>query len=143
MLHKVHELPQDLHERGVDVVVYGHTHKYDNHEEDGIRYLNPGSCGPRRWTMPITMMIAEIGDGRIEVEKVELPHAKAQVMVKSIPPDMPIIVSRVIRDIRRQKTVGEIASRNGISEELAEQICRLYFTHPGIDVEGIVRKMGL
>ncbi len=143
MIHKSHELPQDLAERGTRVVVFGHTHKYDDHEENGIRFLNPGSCGPRRFTMPITMMIATIEDGRIEVEKIELPHTKAQVLVKSIPPDIPIIVSRVIRDIKRQKTVSEIALRNGISEELAEQICRLYFTHPGIDVEGIVRKMGI
>ena len=35
------------------------------------------------------------------------------------------------------------AARNGISEELADQICRLYLTHPGVSVEGILGKMGL
>ena len=48
MIHKVHERPRDLRSQGVDVVIYGHTHKYDDHEEDGMRFLNPGSCGPRR-----------------------------------------------------------------------------------------------
>ena len=50
MIHKVHERPRDLRSQGVDVVIYGHTHKYDDHEEDGMRFLNPGSCGPRRFT---------------------------------------------------------------------------------------------
>ena len=134
---------RDLRSQGVDVVIYGHTHKYDDHEEDGMRFLNPGSCGPRRFTQPITMMIAEIGDGRIEVEKIEIPHTPTKTLVKSMPPDMPIIVSRAVRDIKRNKSVQEIADRNGISVELSELICRLYLTHPGIDVDGIVRKMGL
>lgn len=143
MIHKIYDLPQNLSAQGVQVVIYGHSHKYDDHEEEGLRFLNPGSCGPRRFTQPITMMMATIDDGRIEIERIEIPHAKAQVLVKSMPPDMPIIVSRVLRDIRKNKSVQEIAARNNISAELADQICRLYFTHPGIDVEGIVRKMGL
>jgi putative phosphoesterase len=143
MIHKVHDRPQDLRSQGVNVVIYGHTHKYDDHEEDGMRFLNPGSCGPRRFTQPITMMLAEIGDGKIEVEKIEIPHTPTKTLVKSMPPDMPIIVSRAVRDIKRNKSVQEIADRNGISVELSELICRLYLTHPGIDVDGIVRKMGL
>ena len=56
MTHKPFDVPSDIGTRGVDVVICGHTHRYDDHEEQGIRFLNPGSCGPRRFTQPITMM---------------------------------------------------------------------------------------
>ena len=72
MVHNKKELPADLH--GVDVVVFGHSHKYMQEERDGILWLNPGSCGPRRFHQEITMMMAEVGKGRIRVEKVTIPH---------------------------------------------------------------------
>ncbi len=36
----------------------------------------------------------------------------------------------------------EIAAKLKISEDLAEQICRMYFTHPGVDVAGILQRIG-
>ena len=36
-----------------------------------------------------------------------------------------------------------MAESYGISEDLTEQICRLYLTHPGVDADGIMGKMGL
>lgn len=57
--------------------------------------------------------------------------------------DMGRIVRGVMRDTDRRLSVKEIAAKNGISEELAEQICRLYLTHPGVSVDGILGKMGL
>ena len=72
MVHNKKELPADLD--GVDVVVFGHSHKYVQEEKDGILWLNPGSCGPRRFRQEITMMMAEIEDGKIRVEKITIPH---------------------------------------------------------------------
>ena len=72
MVHNRKELPADL--SGVDVVVFGHSHKYVQEERDGILWLNPGSCGPRRFHQEITMMMAEITDGAVRVEKVLIPH---------------------------------------------------------------------
>lgn len=72
MVHNKKELPADLD--GVDVVVFGHSHKYVQEEKDGILWLNPGSCGPRRFHQEITMMMAEVGEGKIRVEKVTIPH---------------------------------------------------------------------
>ena len=60
-----------------------------------------------------------------------------------MPADIRQIIVSVMKDTDRKKSVGEIAKRNGISKELAEQICRLYVTHPGVDPDGIMRKMGL
>ena len=72
MVHNKKEVPADL--GGVDVVVFGHSHKYVQEERDGILWLNPGSCGPRRFHQEITMMTAEIRDGKLRVEKIVIPH---------------------------------------------------------------------
>ncbi len=72
MVHNKKEVPEDL--SGVDVVVFGHSHKYVQEEKGGILWLNPGSCGPRRFHQEITMMMVKIEDGTIQVEKIEIPH---------------------------------------------------------------------
>lgn len=72
MVHNKKEVPADL--TGVDVVVCGHSHKYVQEEKDGVLWLNPGSCGPRRFHQEITMMMAEVSGGTIQVEKVTIPH---------------------------------------------------------------------
>ena len=73
MVHNRKEVPADL--SGVDVVVFGHSHKYVQEEKDGLLWLNPGSCGPRRFHQEITMMMAEVAEGNIKVEKITIPHA--------------------------------------------------------------------
>lgn len=75
MVHNKKELPADL--TGVDVVIYGHSHKYAQEEKDGILWLNPGSCGPRRFHQDITMAIMELKNGAIQVEKIQIPHEVA------------------------------------------------------------------
>lgn len=72
MVHNKKEVPADL--SGVDVVVFGHSHKYVQEEKDGILWLNPGSCGPRRFHQEITMIMAEVFGGTIQVEKITIPH---------------------------------------------------------------------
>ena len=72
LVHNKKDLPADL--TGVDVVVFGHSHKYGQEEKDGILWLNPGSCGPRRFHQEITMMLAELTGGNISVEKITIPH---------------------------------------------------------------------
>ena len=72
MVHNKKEVPEDL--SGADVVVFGHSHKYVQEEKDGCLWLNPGSCGPRRFHQEITMMMAELTEGTIQVEKITIPH---------------------------------------------------------------------
>lgn len=72
MVHNKKEVPKDL--SGVDVMVFGHSHKYMQQEQDGVLWLNPGSCGPRRFHQEITMMVVEVADGRITVDKITIPH---------------------------------------------------------------------
>ena len=72
MVHNKKEVPADL--LGVDVVVFGHSHKYVQEEKGSVLWLNPGSCGPRRFHQEITMMMAEIEGRKIQVEKIDIPH---------------------------------------------------------------------
>jgi uncharacterized protein len=46
-----------------DVVVSGHSHRVREERRDGVLYLNPGSAGPRRFRLPVTLMTAVV-DGR-------------------------------------------------------------------------------
>lgn len=144
MIHNRRQIEEEL--TGTDVVIYGHSHKYEEAYVGDCLWLNPGSCGPRRFTQPITMAILEIdGDGTLRVEKHEIQHkgrggagAKEEAAA-----DIKPIIEAVISDVNRGKTVEEIARRHRIRKALAEQICRLYLTHPGVDADGIMTKMGL
>ena len=72
MVHNQKEIPAEL--SGADVVVFGHSHKYVQEERNGLLWLNPGSCGPRRFHPEITMMTAQVSHGQIQVEKIVIPH---------------------------------------------------------------------
>lgn len=72
MVHNRKDVPAGLDH--VDVVVYGHSHKYAQEERDGVLWLNPGSCGPRRFHQDITMAMAELQGGRCQVEQILIPH---------------------------------------------------------------------
>ena len=75
LVHNKKEVPADL--TWVDAVVFGHSHKYLLEERDGVLWLNPGSCGPRRFHQEITMMMAEVENGTLQVEKITIPQGTA------------------------------------------------------------------
>ncbi len=74
MAHNKKDISADLHD--VDVVVYGHSHKWAQEERDGVLWLNPGSCGKRRFDQEITFCVMTAQDGAYQVEKVTVPHRK-------------------------------------------------------------------
>jgi uncharacterized protein len=53
-VHMVHDLKELVRPEGVRVVVSGHSHKPKVEERDGVLYVNPGSAGPRRFSLPIS-----------------------------------------------------------------------------------------
>ena len=56
----------------VNIVVYGHSHKYNEENYRGITFINPGSCGRRRFSLPLTMAIVKGDKDNISVEKIIL-----------------------------------------------------------------------
>jgi putative phosphoesterase len=55
VLHDVHELDLDPVAAGFHAVVSGHSHKPGCTERSGVLYINPGSAGPRRFNLPVTV----------------------------------------------------------------------------------------
>ena len=68
MVHNKKNMARNLD--GVDVVVFGHSHKYFEKEVDGRLWLNPGSCGRRRFDQEIAMAVMMVEDGTFHVEKI-------------------------------------------------------------------------
>jgi putative phosphoesterase len=68
VLHDVHALDLNPAAGGFDVVVSGHSHQPSQSTRDGVLYVNPGSAGPRRFNLPIT--IAKL-DPRVRPLRVE------------------------------------------------------------------------
>ena len=70
VIHNKVDIPTDLKE--VDLVIYGHSHKFSNEKIDNIVYLNPGACGRKRFSLPLSMAIVEINLDDIKIEKIDL-----------------------------------------------------------------------
>ncbi|CCE03374.1 metallophosphoesterase family protein [Bradyrhizobium sp. STM 3809] len=60
VVHDVHDLQIDPAATGIDVVVSGHSHRAGIETRGGVLYLNPGSAGPRRFRLPITLATLDI-----------------------------------------------------------------------------------
>jgi putative phosphoesterase len=55
VIHNLHELDVDPAAAGFQIVISGHSHKPTEAERKGVLYLNPGSAGPRRFRLPLTV----------------------------------------------------------------------------------------
>ena len=65
MVHDLAGLDIDPRAAGVCAVIYGHSHQPRIEERDGVLYVNPGSAGPRRFTLPVSVGFLEIAAGRV------------------------------------------------------------------------------
>ncbi len=72
VLHDVHALDLDPVAAGFQIVVSGHSHKYLRNEKNGVLYINPGSAGPRRFKLPITIARLDLGTTPWRLEFVDL-----------------------------------------------------------------------
>jgi putative phosphoesterase len=72
ILHDVKALDLNPAASGFHIVVSGHTHKAGKSERDGVLYINPGSAGPRRFQLPVTVARLNLGRVPYEVEFVDL-----------------------------------------------------------------------
>jgi putative phosphoesterase len=65
VLHNLAELDLDPAAAGIDVIVSGHSHRPKVETVDGVIYLNPGSAGPRRFSLPIALATVELAGDAI------------------------------------------------------------------------------
>jgi uncharacterized protein len=72
MLHAIDDLDLDPAAAKIQVVVYGHSHKPSITHRKDVLYLNPGSVGPRRFSLPVTLALLHLEPGEVRAEIVEL-----------------------------------------------------------------------
>ena len=73
MLHDRDALDLDPMVAGFGVVVFGHSHRPSADVRNGVLYLNPGSAGPRRFTLPVTVARLTIVGTSVAHEIIDLP----------------------------------------------------------------------
>lgn len=76
MVHRLQDLDHDptadSNAGGQSAVLFGHSHKPEASVKDGVLYLNPGSAGPRRFTLPVSLARLDVEDGTIRHELITL-----------------------------------------------------------------------
>jgi putative phosphoesterase len=72
MLHNLGQLDLKPEASGFRVVVYGHSHRPKIEEKNGVLYFNPGSAGPRRFNLPVSVGRITIESGKVVPEIVKL-----------------------------------------------------------------------
>jgi putative phosphoesterase len=73
VLHNLKQLDLNPAASGFHIVIAGHTHQPDSHWQDGVLYINPGSAGPRRFSLPISLARLDLGKTPWQVEFPNLP----------------------------------------------------------------------
>jgi len=72
VLHDLGELDLDPATAGFGAVVFGHSHQPKIETKDGVLYFNPGSAGPRRFDLPVSVGRLAISEGGLHAEIIDL-----------------------------------------------------------------------
>jgi putative phosphoesterase len=72
VLHELFTLDLDPAAAGLAAVIYGHSHRPHLERKDRVLYLNPGSAGPRRFTLPVSLALLRLENNRLNPELIEL-----------------------------------------------------------------------
>jgi putative phosphoesterase len=72
VLHNIEELDLKPEAAGFSAVIYGHTHVPRQETKNGVLYLNPGSAGPKRFRLPVTIGRLRIHSQELECEIINL-----------------------------------------------------------------------
>jgi putative phosphoesterase len=72
VLHDVHQLDLDPVGAGFHIIVSGHSHKPAQTELDGVLFLNPGSAGPRRFDLPVTVARLQLDQSPWKIDFIDL-----------------------------------------------------------------------
>jgi len=72
MLHDVKEIDISPSGAGFQVVVSGHSHRPAVAEQRGVLYVNPGSAGPRRFTLPVSLAHLHVAGEKVHAQIIEL-----------------------------------------------------------------------
>lgn len=68
IIHDINTIDIDIKTAGIDIVIFGHSHKACEIERNNILYINPGGAGPRRFHLPVSMAILIFEGEKYRVE---------------------------------------------------------------------------
>jgi uncharacterized protein len=72
VLHNIEDLDLDPAAAGFHAVVFGHSHQPGMRWKDGVLYVNPGSAGRRRFSLPISVGRLLVDDGKVTADLIEI-----------------------------------------------------------------------
>ena len=162
MTHRKKDVPQEPGDS--QIIIYGHSHKYAEESRDGRLWLNPGSCGKRRFNQDITMAVLTIENGAWSVERIDIPHedrrnrtecrpgteteaetamdaSDVDVRIPGEGEDLLKILKQILKRMEKGQQVAKIAADLQLDPVFVEQVCRIKVTHPGVTANGIMDKM--
>ena len=136
MAHKKKDLPEDY--LSYDLVITGHTHRYRMEKKGSVTLLNPGSCAVKRAGQMLTLALAEVGPSGLLIT--------GKKYTEDAPPkegEERKVVEKIMSLTRRNESIATISQKLSLPSEYVERVVRLIVTHPGVDIEGVLRRMGL
>ena len=72
VMHELNRIDLDPETSGIRVIISGHTHKPAIVKQDGILFVNPGSAGPRRFRLPVSVALLTVNKKQVRAKIVEL-----------------------------------------------------------------------
>ncbi len=157
----VHNRKKAVIPENSDIIIFGHTHKFQAETADGRLWLNPGACGRRRFRSELSMAVLQIEGKRWQIEKIrigvedESAGKNENTIVAagaygsgggSDPMELSsgallLLISGILKRMNKGKTISQIAGELNLEESFVEEICRIYVTHPGVTANGILDKL--
>ncbi|MCC8151675.1 MAG: metallophosphatase family protein [Lachnospiraceae bacterium] len=159
----VHNRKKAVIPDGCDIVISGHTHRFQEEVIGGQLWLNPGSCGRRRFRQEVSMAVLHIEGQTRRVEKIiiESPGqsqraGKSDALGAVADPgsreertnpldlssgELLCLIKGILAGMKRGRTIAQIAGEMQLEDSFVEEICRIYVTHPGVSPNGILDKL--
>ena len=72
LVHDRSDIDFEPVDRRIRIVVSGHSHQPKIEQRDGVLYVNPGSAGPRRFRLPVTVALLRLEDHRVDTRIIDL-----------------------------------------------------------------------
>ncbi len=138
MAHQRSDIPKTLEEE--QVVIYGHSHLYDQQMEEGRLWLNPGSCGYKRFTLPLSLAVMTLYEGNYEVKTIWLEEEYGREPWKQRERDQLFLIAKIMRFMKRGEKISWVADNLKAEPAFVETIYRICAAHPGADAHQILDK---
>ena len=87
------------------------------------------------------MATAELLENEIVITCIDIPQKQKESLTKTGTADLKKQIGIIIRDTQKGKSPSEISKKYGLDYQMTEKIVRLYLTHPGVDVTGILQRI--